>query len=219
MDLAQTPPRMIGRDFKELLSRYIRHPESKSLGPDGQPCTGRAVGLLQRAHVTIDKVVHIGKETPRGIEEGDEPSEIMKFEPIEYEKTPNPKGMEKPSEYLILRIKKIGIRKLMSAGCGRRILEKICRRELVRVSTLHEYEQMIREYESKGKTKMSTPCAQPYTWRMRCGVHSSRLIVDKPQQKGQTLVPVALWEYSGRATLFSYLDHSSTSRDRRYPTA
>ena len=47
------------------------------------------------------------------------------------------------SEKLIRKIKKVGIRKLVRLGFERRILEKICRRESLRLSTLHEYECIL----------------------------------------------------------------------------
>jgi hypothetical protein len=40
-------------------------------------------------------------------------------------------------------VKKIGIRKLIRQGFGRRIIEKISRRELVKASTYREYERRI----------------------------------------------------------------------------
>ena len=50
-------------------------------------------------------------------------------------------------EKLIRKIRKVGIRKLVRLRFGRRILEKICRREPVRVSTLHEYGEFILEFD------------------------------------------------------------------------
>jgi hypothetical protein len=44
-----------------------------------------------------------------------------------------------PSLYLSLLVKEIGIRKLNRQGFGRRILEKISRRKLVKASTLQDY--------------------------------------------------------------------------------
>jgi hypothetical protein len=67
--------------------------------------------------------------------------------PLEYEQPGEEAentGLVLPSERLIRKIKKIGIRKLVRFGCGRRILEKICRQEYVNPSTLREYERMVR---------------------------------------------------------------------------
>jgi hypothetical protein len=51
-----------------------------------------------------------------------------------------------PSLSLSQSVKKIGIRKLIRQGFGRRIIEKISRRELVKASTYREYERRIEEY-------------------------------------------------------------------------
>ena len=38
--------------YGHKIEEYIRHPEAKSLGPDGTTCTAETRGLLQRAHIT-----------------------------------------------------------------------------------------------------------------------------------------------------------------------
>ena len=105
-------------------------------------------GLLQRAHIVAGKHRRIGKEVDRRWEEGDD-LDSARQRPIEYEPT-IAKGSHDatsiPSEALSRLVKDIGIRKLMRFGLGRRILEKICRREPVETSTLLEYESKIRQY-------------------------------------------------------------------------
>ena len=51
-----------------------------------------------------------------------------------------------PSLSLSQSVKKIGIRKLIRQGFGRRIIEKISRRELVKAPTYRDYERRIEEY-------------------------------------------------------------------------
>ncbi len=145
----------IADTFRNLLHRYMRHPEAKSLGPDGRPCGRETRGLLQRMHVTAGKHRHIGKECDRRWEEGDDFESTMLYEPIEYTRNgeeANSDGMKRASENLIRKIKKIGFPSLIQFGCTRHHLRTICRREPVRVSVLHEYERMVQEYKSKGKT-------------------------------------------------------------------
>lgn len=135
--------------FENLLYRYLQHPEAKSLAPDGGPCKPDTHGLLQRAHIIAGRHRRIGKEHDRRWEEGDD-FESLQHQPIEYEPKaarPVPNGKSKASDRLIRQIKKIGIRELIRFGCGRRTLEKICRKEGVDDSTLHEYERMIQEYK------------------------------------------------------------------------
>jgi hypothetical protein len=46
-----------------VLDEYRRHPESKSLAPDGTACTGQTAGLLRRRPVTALYLTHVGKES------------------------------------------------------------------------------------------------------------------------------------------------------------
>jgi hypothetical protein len=52
----------------------LRHPEAKSLAPDGTACVWNTVGLLKRASIVAGDVVPIGKETDRHWEQGEDPS-------------------------------------------------------------------------------------------------------------------------------------------------
>jgi hypothetical protein len=103
-------------------------------------------GLLRRAHIIAGKHRRIGKESDRRWEEGAE-LESLSYVPIEFEPPggeQKPKQLVRASESLIRKIKRIGIRELMRSGMGRRILEKICRRQHVNADTLREYEGRIR---------------------------------------------------------------------------
>jgi hypothetical protein len=75
--------RAIVETFEELLQRYFYHPESKSLGPDGEPCQQKTRGRLLRPHVIGGKRHRIGKEVDRRWEEGDD-LDAMRQTPIEY---------------------------------------------------------------------------------------------------------------------------------------
>lgn len=149
--------RAVADTFKSLFRRYIQHPEAKSLGQDGEPCKSDTRGLLERTHIIAGRHRRIGKESDRRWEEGDD-LESLRYVPVEYEqpgeqqeRAQDPR-LARASERLIRKIKKIGIRELLRIGCSRRILEKICHREPIPVSTLNEYERRAREC-----TKKSTP--------------------------------------------------------------
>jgi hypothetical protein len=58
MDTVDSPDSIWVKNFETLLCDYIKHPESKSLGPDGKDCTGRTCGLLQRRHSCDDPRSH-----------------------------------------------------------------------------------------------------------------------------------------------------------------
>jgi hypothetical protein len=68
--------KVIPESFRILLRKYLGKPETKSLAPDGTPCTGATRGLLQRARITAGKLVPVGKETDRRWEQGDDPSMV-----------------------------------------------------------------------------------------------------------------------------------------------
>jgi len=51
--------------YGDMAARYATHPESKALGPDGEPCTRQTVGLLGRRPVAAGRIVLIGKESNR----------------------------------------------------------------------------------------------------------------------------------------------------------
>lgn len=139
--------RAIVETFEGLLHRYFYHPESKSLGPDGEPCQQKTRGRLRRPYVIGGKHHHIGKEVDRRWEEGDD-LEAMRQTPIEYTRKASRvrEPLIQPSPSLSRTIKKLGIRKLIRQGFGRRIIEQISRRELVKASTYREYERRIEEY-------------------------------------------------------------------------
>jgi hypothetical protein len=147
---AEYGKRAVLEAFEDRLYRYRQHPEAKSLSSDGQACDPETRGLLKRAHIIAGQHRRIGKESDRRWEEGDE-FESLSYVPVEFE----PPGSEqernelaRARESLIRRIRRIGIRELVRFGLGRRILEKICRRELVKPGTLREYERKVVGYRT-----------------------------------------------------------------------
>jgi hypothetical protein len=90
--------------FAHLLVQYQRHPEAKSLSPDGDSCKAETKGLLKRAHIVAGEVRYVGKETDRKWEEGDEIS-VLEFVATEYGR----KGKVLASEEVKALIAKIGI--------------------------------------------------------------------------------------------------------------
>ena len=93
-------------------------------------------------------LLHIGKEVDRKWKEGDD-LDAMRQTPIEYTRKASRSPREPlihPSLSLSQLVKKVGIRKLVRQGFGRRIIEKISCRKLVKASTYREYERRIEEY-------------------------------------------------------------------------
>ena len=73
------PPTLLAvpHTFDLMFAQYWRHPEFKSLGPDGMPCTVHARGLLKRCPITASGFRLIGKETERGWEQDDDISTLL----------------------------------------------------------------------------------------------------------------------------------------------
>ena len=77
----------------------------------------------------------------------------MRQTPIEYTRKASRvrEPLIQPSLSLGRTIKKLGIRRLIRQGFGRRIIEKISSGELVKASTYREYERRIEEYARRRK--------------------------------------------------------------------
>ena len=73
------PPTLMAfvQTFETVFLQYVKHPEYKSLAPDGKPCKGDSRGLLQRYPVTASGFVLIGKETERGWEQAEDISTLL----------------------------------------------------------------------------------------------------------------------------------------------
>jgi len=63
--------------FDMVFAQYVRHPEFKSLVPNGTPCKGDTSGLLARYPVTASGFCLIGKETERGWEQSEDISTLL----------------------------------------------------------------------------------------------------------------------------------------------
>jgi hypothetical protein len=143
--------RAVVETFENLFYRYMRHPEAKSLGPDGKPCKDDTRGLLGRAHIIAGKHRRIGKESERRWEQRDDLESLI-YVPVECKQPgqqSEDQSLTRASERLIRLIKTVGKRELVRFGCGRRILDMICRRELVSPRIQAEYMQLIRQYKEK----------------------------------------------------------------------
>jgi hypothetical protein len=68
---------VIVQTFETVFSQYVRHPEYKSVSPEGSPCKADSHGLLRRYPVTATDFHLIGKETERGWEQAEDISTLM----------------------------------------------------------------------------------------------------------------------------------------------
>ncbi len=73
------PPTLpvLPQTFEMVFSQYVRHPEYKSLAPDGTPCKAETRGLLRRYPVEVSGFYLVGKETERGWEQAEDISTLL----------------------------------------------------------------------------------------------------------------------------------------------
>jgi hypothetical protein len=134
--------------FAHLIEEYIRHPEAKSLGPDGNPCVAETRGLLQRAHITAGTIRYIDKETSSMWAHGDDLSVLTDndetgFRVIEYgrrRKVVLPDCLKREIEETKLQ------RELRRRGIGQHTIEKALRAH-VRAKTYERIVSTIEEYK------------------------------------------------------------------------
>jgi hypothetical protein len=111
--------------YAHMIEEYIRHPEAKSLAPDGGPCTAETRGLLQRAHITAGQIRYIDKETSSMWAQGDDLSVIsdedeIGFRMVEYGRD---RRVVLPGS-LKREIVNMGLRELRRRGIGQHTIEK-----------------------------------------------------------------------------------------------
>jgi hypothetical protein len=133
--------------YGHMIEEYIRHPEAKSLGPDGRPCTAETRGLLQRAHITAGRIRYIDKETSCMWAQGDDLSVITDndetgFRVIEYgsrRKVVLPDSIKN-------EVREIGSRELRRRGIGQHTIEKALASS-VRIQSYRKILAAIEEYK------------------------------------------------------------------------
>lgn len=122
------------------LRGYLRHPETKSLAPDGSPSDARTRGLLGRASILATDLVPVGKETDRKWELGEDPA-MLDFSVLEYREQHK---MVIADAELLERMESRGIRELMQAtGLSQHTLETIRIGNPVRRDTLARLRKVL----------------------------------------------------------------------------
>jgi hypothetical protein len=132
--------------FSRLLMQYQRHPEAKSLAPDGTTCQPETTGLLKRANVIAGDIRYVGKETDRKWEEGEDAS-LLEFSATEYGR----KGKVIANEEVKTAIQKIGINKCArESGFDRKnFIRKIVRGIPVKRNSYNEFLRWLTVYQSQ----------------------------------------------------------------------
>jgi len=140
--LEQTPKldKVIPRTYGHVLYLYTKHPEAKSLAPDGSACTCETGGLLQRCSVVVASRRYVGKETDRRWEQGEDMS-LVEFKAVEYQGSKQVVASDEIKEQIL----KTGIRKLeRETKVSHHTLERILKGESVRRKTLAKIVKRVR---------------------------------------------------------------------------
>ena len=146
--------------YGHKIEEYIRHPEAKSLGPDGTTCVAETRGLLQRAHITAGRIRYIDKETSSMWAQGDDLGVVTDhdetgFRLLEYGKS---RKVVLPDSFK-REIKETKLqRELRRHGIGQHTIEKALHAH-VRVSTYRKIVSAIEEYK---REKMHDPERKAY---------------------------------------------------------
>jgi hypothetical protein len=149
--------RVIPQTFESMLRAYLRHPESKSLGPDGQPCGPLTRGLLQRTHVVERDRHYIEKETDRSWEHGEDLG-LLTARGV---RLGTGNQMVAAGPRLRKQIRAVGIREMMRrTKLHQHTIERIVRGERVRARTLRRVVDRL-DSESPGACEQAsqTPAA------------------------------------------------------------
>jgi hypothetical protein len=110
------------KTYGSVIEEYEYHPEPKCAGADGKPCNQRTIGLLQRRHVRIGKIVPIGKESNK-LEEA--LAGLIHDERDAMEEYPDPKRSEWRTE-IVPALAKIPLPWIIAeSGMLRRELQRI----------------------------------------------------------------------------------------------
>jgi hypothetical protein len=131
---------VVPESFRIILAQYLRHPEVKSLSPDGGVCAGSTRGLLRRASIHAGQIIPIGKESDRSWEQGEDPS-MLDFKQQEWGKRSNLVVAEATDRK---RWEKIGVRELMRRShLSQKAVYAIAAGKPVRRHTLIAFKQAI----------------------------------------------------------------------------
>jgi hypothetical protein len=131
--------------FARLLVQYQRHPEAKSLAPDGTACQPETIGLLKRAHVIAGDIRYLRKESDRKWEEGADLS-VLEFAATEYGRTRKVLASQEAKD----EIGRIGINKCArESGFDRKnVIRKLVRDIPVKRNSYNEFLRWLQSYKS-----------------------------------------------------------------------
>lgn len=133
--------KVVPESMRIILRQYLRHPEAKSLGPDGTACGSNTVGLLRRSSILAGEIVPVGKETDRHWEQGEDPS-LVDFKVHEFRKRRKMVVAELSDRS---KWKKLGVRTLIrKSGLSQKAVYTLLAGKPVRPQTLVTFKRAVR---------------------------------------------------------------------------
>ena len=129
------------RDLEQVFRDYVRHPEAKSLAPDGSPCRAATHGLLRRRPIHgVSPFRLIGKEVDRSAQ--DDYAVFSDAKPLDYgssqsgEVNLSPSSQNSIIQMLEQKLKTIPIKELArQTGVDRNAIRRVLRGERVQART------------------------------------------------------------------------------------
>ena len=130
------------RDFDQVFREYFRHPEFKSLAPDGSPCVADTHGLLRRRPIEAIMPFNLmGKEVDR--HKQDDVNVLSDIRPLQYEQSGGSSGILDPIS--IRRLQAQPRRHVMRiTGLSQHAIERALRGERIQARTLLKLLKMAR---------------------------------------------------------------------------
>jgi hypothetical protein len=140
------PPLTLAQTLEMVFFQFHRHPENKSLAPDGSPCKADSHGLLGRYPVMAYGFHLIGKETERGWEQAEDISTLLPSL-VSYQKNT---GMAKQA--LRERLQQTSLDALeKGTGLSRHTILRARRGERVHPRSLSVIKAAVRTISSRGR--------------------------------------------------------------------
>ena len=148
--------------LSSVLWRHYRHPEDKSLAPDGAPCGSITSGLLRRRPIRAMRPLrYIGKEIERKAQEGEDISLAESQRPIEFQ--PRRTTNTRPADAgLVLRAQRFSARQLRrESGVSQHAIERFLRSARVHPDTRARVAEAVEALERRARERPATIAPSP----------------------------------------------------------
>lgn len=145
--------KLLPQRLSNVLWRHYRHPEDKSLGPDGKRCYAHTSGLLVRRPIeAMTPFAFIGKEVERRAQEGEDISLIESGGPIKYQVGQTAKTRA-ADPLFVKRLNQFSLRQLKRSGLSRDTIIQARRGARLHPDTRARLARAVEELEQREKSQ------------------------------------------------------------------